>query len=368
MNKNYFDLYLKYKKKYLNLKDTIYYQLGSASKNDEVCQLDSLNMVSVTRFTDFNIDQVDYLCMNFFEKLFEIFNNEKQNLILDGKNIKYLKFSDVSNQIKDMTNKVFEDYTEPKLDILGFNGLNSYERLKNYARFINPDVSFTDDNLAYDIFTEDLSVYDYEEPLDKSFLDLILTSIKNKLFNNDVSESLNFDEYDNYSLKINDLVGKTFNLFKQVLALEEHKYHFSHPDNSNNRVILTYKDNDSKLQMFVTKFNVVYKGEEKIFIENMYIHRCGRSELLKLIKPDLYQSSGALIVQCKSIQHFNPDYIFNQPLQSIDRTFQRLVDNNIIEDMSNVVDGPKTFIIDRINDEFKFRLSDLPTAFFKALK
>ena len=65
MNKNYFDLYLKYKKKYLNLKDTIYYQLGSASKNDEVCQLDSLNMVSVTRFTDFNIDQVDYLCMNF---------------------------------------------------------------------------------------------------------------------------------------------------------------------------------------------------------------------------------------------------------------------------------------------------------------
>jgi len=348
MNKSYFDLYLKYKKKYLKLKDNIYYQLGSASKNDEVCQLDSLNMVSVTRSSDFKIDQVDNLCMYFFGDLLKIFDNERNKLIYSGKNITHLKFSDVSNQIRDITDELFGYNLKAKLDILGFNGLI------NYARLINSDVSSTDDMLVY------------EEYLNNYFSELILTSIKNKLFNNDVSESLNFDEYYNYSLKIHDLVDSTFNLFKHVL--EKHKNHFSHPDNSNNRVILTYKDNDSKLQMIVTKFNVVYKGEEKIFIENMYIHRCGRSELLKLIKPDLYQSSGALIVQCKSIQHFNPDYVFNQPLQSIDKTFQRLVDNNIIEDISNDVDGPKSFIINRINDEFKFRLSDLPTAFFKVLK
>ena len=63
--------YLKYKKKYTTLKNNIYYQLGSASKN-EVCQLDSLNMVSVTRSSDFKIDQVDHLSMYFFEKLFGI--------------------------------------------------------------------------------------------------------------------------------------------------------------------------------------------------------------------------------------------------------------------------------------------------------
>ena len=365
MKKNYLNLYLKYKKKYTNLKNNIYYQLGSASKNG-ICQQDSLDMVSVTRSSDFEIDQLDHLCMYFFEKLFNIFNSEKQKLINDGKDFRYLKFSDVSNQIKDMTNDLFEDNTERKLNILGFNGFNSYTRLKNYARLINPHVSFTDDNLEYDISTEDLSVYDFEDPLNNYFLELILTSIKNKLFNNDVSESLNFDQYDTYSLKIYDLVGNTYKLFKNVL--EEHKNHFSHPDNSDNRVILTYQNKDSKLQMIVTKFNVVYKGEEKIFIENMYIHRCGRSELLKLIKPNLYQSSGALIIQCKSIQHFNPDYVFNLPLQSINRTFRRLIDNNIIKDISDDADGTKSFIIDRINDEFKFRLSDLPTAIFKVLK
>jgi hypothetical protein len=281
----YYDKYLKYKNKYLDLK---YQQGGAISTQHELFskynkEKDNIKIISRK---DFKIDANEIKLGELLQNIFRFLNNY---IRVYGKK--------TNEDIKSLFNEIFinEDLN------MGYGYYHDNEDIETMVRLMTELIKLP---LLKTFFTENIS-----ENIKHLYNFLIYP-----LLDENMSENI-FNKYNIYKNLYND----TIKLFNDCETIGD-------------SFIIYYKKNNLQMQMNINKISI----EGSNIAEHIYIFKYPSSILYKLLGET--QPSISYFLHLHSILHFKLNYIATFPLGSIDFVFMTFENLKIIK-LLNKKDG-----------------------------
>ena len=264
--------YLKYKSKYLKYKQVG----GDIFFNHRTVNFDNLNN-----------------SLEFSELILSIITNIN-NITYDANNIEKLEFE---------LNKLFDDNINNLIEIL--QNLLPDDHTFNLEFDLNPNSEIYQDSIEKrtNFFNSIYKVKNY-----------LITDIS--ILRENINNRLNYWD---------DLTINTIRLKSLCTRKRKIRYKME----LNNEVYIT--DNNYEIMyMYVNLLNIEYNKEQKLGSEHIYIYRNPIYLILEYFKLYTRIPNLAYKLHMYAILSFQPDYIFTDPLKSINSVFDTLVKNNIL--------------------------------------